>query len=131
MIRVSESMVDPRWLKQLVKSVETYSGVKKQLKFFRRDDASSTVYLPRYFAQEKLKLDLSINRNYACPPMSRKYRINGSLQETKARPQQSAFVAVTEALQTKSGATCVMAVGSGKTHLAIAVAVALGPVARA
>ena len=71
MIRVSESMVDPRWLKQLVKSVETYSGVKKQLKFFRRDGASSMVYLPRYFAQEKLQLDLSINKNYACPPFGR------------------------------------------------------------
>lgn len=104
-------------------SIFNKPGEYKEIKFY--EDYRDFIRVPRFYAALHLsekKLDESLLECKINPQL----RFGGSLFDTTARPQITAFHAIDKHVKQHHGGMVVMAPGSGKTNLFIAVALHFG-----
>jgi superfamily II DNA or RNA helicase len=113
-----------RW--SLTKRLYQYaSGDMKELRLFEEDAAGVIVRVPRMYAIRNL--GVVSQRSFAAVAFpSTNLRFSGSLLQSASRPQREAYAETLRKLQGCGGATLVLQPGSGKTVVALALAVALG-----
>jgi hypothetical protein len=126
---ISISVIDPRVplgykidLTGYKKKFNGSSSKKKQkerVEFFFSDRNSKNILLPRYYLPPEY---IRCHPKCAPFPMNAEWNSAWTLQETPERPQKSAFLRTTRAIQKNMGATLVLTPGSGKTVIAIKIA---------
>jgi superfamily II DNA or RNA helicase len=95
----------------------------REVKFY--EDRGDTIRVPRFYASLHLPGEVYAPDRLGKLTQKDGLRFNGKLEETKTRPQITAFHATVKQLQLKKGALVVLPPGTGKTNLAIAIAIHL------
>jgi superfamily II DNA or RNA helicase len=109
--------------KQLTSIRKNYQNPKKkEIKVFYRE-IGDLIYVPRFWAIKYIET-YRLNKEWL-RPIQGDYHISGSLQQTTERPQISVFNKTIDQLQTLGGASVILPPGTGKTNIAIAIALAL------
>jgi superfamily II DNA or RNA helicase len=100
-------------------------GGNTEVRFYwpEGESADSRFRVPRFYAQRVLGYPAGGSH---VPPAGGEYRLRYPLKETPTRPQRTVFDATLKALRRHGGATIVLAPGSGKTVIALALAAELG-----
>jgi superfamily II DNA or RNA helicase len=125
MIDIYKQNISKLQLQHLIKNLTVHLSVynnptqKKTVIFFTNKDFSISV--PRFYAFTHLKIK-KLNESLLQHTMNQSLYFHGQLFNTAKRPQTEAFQTLTQHLKTHHGGIVVMAPGSGKTNLMIAVA---------
>lgn len=98
--------------------------IVKNIFFFEEHEKYFRV--PRFYIFSTISQEFTVDDDLLRYKQTAGLRYNGILQETPSRPQISAFNATVNHLRAKFGGLVVMAPGSGKTNLAIAIALHFG-----
>ena len=104
----------------LIKTVVNYaSGSEEKYEFFIRQGAGA--WVPRWFSRSVLKQPALVSNFEILPSFESRY----PLMETRERPQNSVFKSAVKSILACGGATIVLPCGTGKTNIAIAIALHL------
>ena len=122
-VRVREAKLQ----RDLVRRIPCYHDASKstEVRFYSPEGQSgdSSFRVPRFYAQRVLGVAPG---GAVVPPEGGMFRLRFPLKETPSRPQRTVFDATLRALRGHGGATIVLAPGSGKTVIALALAAELG-----
>jgi len=109
--------------KQLTSVRKNYQNPKKkEIKTFYRE-TDKVIIVPRFWAVKHVP-KYNLNSEWLCPVQG-DYHISGNLQENAERPQITVFKKTIDQLQSIGGASLILPPGTGKTNIAIAIALAL------
>jgi superfamily II DNA or RNA helicase len=97
-------------------------SIQETTKFFLENQ--DHIWIPRFYTVSTIHR--SLNPAWKIPSPSGPLTIDGVMMETEKRPQQTVFHKTLEQLQKTCGATIVLPPGTGKTNIAIALALSLG-----
>jgi superfamily II DNA or RNA helicase len=98
-------------------------GKYTEVKFY--EDKGDVIRMPRFYASSNVN-QKNLDENLLECRLNPDLRFKGNLLDTKSRPQITAFHALEKHLKQHQGGMVVMAPGSGKTNLFIAVALHFG-----
>lgn len=127
MLELALSLFTPSLLKSTKKKlkdeIKDYFDPKKKIIIEFFEETKNSILIPRFFALRlfpSLKIDPTWKR-----PIQKKLTLNGTLMQTTKRPQVLAFHDTMKQLETKTGASLILGCGTGKTVIAIALAIEL------
>jgi hypothetical protein len=127
MLPVLLSSLDPAGLAKLRARLTVVSenyfnkAIQETTKFFSED--CTHIWIPRFY--NTATIPRSFNPEWKVPN-SGPLTIDGVMMETKKRPQQTVYGKTLQQMQKFGGATIVLPPGTGKTNIAIALALSLG-----
>lgn len=129
MIDIEKTSLHPHQISQLIMNltfkIKEYNNPHglKEVKFF--EEHGDLIRVPRFYAALHLPGVVYAPERLRLLAQKDGLRFNGKLEETKTRPQITAFHTTVKQLQSTNGALVVLPPGTGKTNLAIAIALHL------
>jgi len=127
MIAVSLTSIDDKKLalakKLFTKTKVEYNNSKHKthIRFYRESDG--VIWLPRFWVLSNIQSFILDDGLKVPHPLE--FCINGALMETPERPQVTVLTKTLDQLRMNTGATIVLPPGTGKTNIAIAIALEL------